>query len=75
MPRDLTTNERAVLAHVVVDPDAWWAHACAAPNVSEEAALAGKVSRWQPEYDAAVLTQGQAYQTRAQREEEAQGAP
>ena len=72
MPRDLTTNERAVLAHVVVDPDAWWAHACATANVDEEQALAAKVARWQADYDAAALALGEAYQTRAQRDAEAQ---
>lgn len=28
MKRDLTDSERAVLAHVVIDPDEWWEHAC-----------------------------------------------
>ena len=26
MSRNLTDEEQAVLAHVVVDPVAWWAH-------------------------------------------------
>lgn len=67
MPRTLTTNERAVLAHVVVDPDAWWAWAND-HHATPEASLAEKVTRWQADYDAAVLAQGANYQTRAQRE-------
>jgi len=57
--RELTTNERAVLAHKVTDPDAWWAHANAVDGsdgkhaIDHEAALAAKVTRWQSEYDAA----------------------
>jgi len=66
MPRALTANERAVLAHVVVDPDAWWTHANSVGKVDAEAALAAKVARWQSDYDAAVAAGG--YQTRAERE-------
>lgn len=72
MPRALTSNERAVLAHVVTDPDAWWSHASSASNIDDaEAALAGKVSRWQSDYDAALAADGQNYKTRAQRDAEA----
>ena len=67
MPRELTENERAVLAHVVIDPDAWWAHANAVAGINEEAALAGKVERHQAAYDQAKAENG-GYQTRAQRE-------
>lgn len=51
MARALTTNERAVLAHIVVDPDAWWEHATDWPKIDEEAALKAKVERWQEECD------------------------
>ena len=51
MARTLTHNERCVLSHVVVDPDEWWEHATNWPKIDEEAALAGKVARWQPSYD------------------------
>lgn len=65
--RALTDNERAVLAHVVVDPDAWWTHANEAERKTPaEEALAAKVDRWQAAYDAEKDDPG--YQTRAQRE-------
>ena len=53
MPRELTTNERAVLGHVVLDPDAWWEHANSIEKVNAEGALANKVSKWQASHDAA----------------------
>ena len=65
MPRNLTTDERNVLAHVVSDPDAWWAHANNIAKIDHDAALAEKVSRWQRSYDASVAAGG--HQTRAQR--------
>ena len=36
MARALTENERCVLSHVVVDPDAWWEHATNWPKIDEE---------------------------------------
>ena len=71
--RDLTSNERAVLAHKVLDPDAWWAHVNSKNGeggkraIDHEAALAAKVTRWQGEYDTALAAGG--YQTRAEQEE------
>ena len=47
----LTDEQRAVLAHVVVDPDAWVAHAEA--EVGENA-VTGKIARHSAAYDAAV---------------------
>ena len=66
---DMTANQRAVMAHVVIDPDAWLAHAVATfgENVAARH-LAAKVARWQPDYDAAVARDGEAYQTRSERE-------
>ena len=67
--RPLTANERNVLAHMVPDPDAWWAHAYKAfGETKAEQALAAKVARWQAAYDAAVSADGQNYRTRAQRD-------
>ena len=48
---ELSKEDREVLAHVVVDPDAWLAHAV--ETFGEEQAtvfLAQKVDRWNPEY-------------------------
>jgi len=71
MPRALTSNEQAVLAHCVIDPAAWWENACAAGNIADpEVALAQKVIRWQGEYDAALALDGENYQDRATREAE-----
>ena len=71
--RDLTGRERAVLAHIVVDADAWWAHVNSdSVRVDAEAALTEKVARWAPDHDAAeaAATSGAPYQTRAQRDAE-----
>jgi hypothetical protein len=61
----LTNEQRAVLAHIVVDPDEWAAHALATVG---QAAIDAKVARWRPAYEAALAAEGVAYQTRAQRE-------
>ena len=63
MARELTDNERHVLAHVVVDPDEWWEHATERPKINEEAALAAKVERHQADHDAECVKDG--YCTRA----------
>jgi hypothetical protein len=76
--RDLTDRERAVLAHVVVDPDAWWSHCCSCDGTNGqraidcEAALAAKVARWSGEYDTAVAQPD--YKTRAVRQAEEDAA-
>ena len=48
--RELTEDELAVLADVVEDPEAWWAHVQAATNVDAHSALAMKLKRHRPEY-------------------------
>ena len=69
--RLLTQEESEVLAHIVVDPAAWWLHCQHAPNIDDpEAALAGKVLKWRPAYLAELLELGGDYQTRAQKEAE-----
>lgn len=76
--RELTDRERAVLAHVVIDPDAWWEHCCSCDGsngkraLNHEQCLAAKVSRWESDYDAAFAQPD--YKTRAVREEEAEAA-
>jgi hypothetical protein len=63
----LADRQRAVLAHVVPDPDAWVVHANAAQNIPDpQAALVAKVARWEADYDAAVAAGN--YQTRAERD-------
>ena len=68
--RALTTNERAVLAHVVMDPDAWWTHVSSdgKRKLDAEKCLSGKVDKYQSEYDTALAAGN--YQTRAQKEAE-----
>ena len=66
--RALTDNERCVLAHMVVDPDAWWEHATNWPKIDQEAALAAKVERWKPSYDGECHNPD--YKTRAVRQAE-----
>jgi len=63
--RALTANERAVLAHVAVDPDAWWDHANSVEKIDAEKALAEKVAKWQPSYD--LAKPGPDYKPRAER--------
>lgn len=60
-----SNEERAVLAHVVVDPDAWVAHALATIGA---AAVAAKIKRWRPDYLAAVERDGAEYKARAERD-------
>ena len=54
--RDLTEDERAVLADVVEDPDAWWAHVQTRDgsngkrSIDAHSALAMKLKRHRPEY-------------------------
>lgn len=67
--RQLTETEAAVLAHVVPSPDAWAEHCFNTFSVERaEAALAAKVSRWKPVYEAALAAEGVNYKTRAQRD-------
>jgi len=44
---ELTLEGKAVLAHVVVDPDAWVEHAL---KTVGESAVKAKIERWKPEY-------------------------
>ncbi len=59
----LSTEDKAILSHVVIDPDAWVAHALA--TVGEEAVTA-KIERYRDKY----LAQKDLpdYKTRAERE-------
>lgn len=71
MTRPLKETERAVLAHVVIDPDAWWAHVQATFDEKRaEAALSEKVERWRPSYVAAAKLPD--YVGRAERERRAE---
>ncbi|MFH1738901.1 MAG: hypothetical protein ABIH23_07815 [bacterium] len=59
----LSIEDKAVLAHVVVDPDAWVAHALA--TVGDKAVKA-KIEKYRADYLANKDLPG--YQTRAERE-------
>lgn len=70
---ELSTENREVLAHVVVDPDAWLDHVVT--TFGEEKAkemLLAKVERWKPEYIADKERLGSEYKNRAARDEEEQ---
>ena len=76
MPRALTDRERLVLSHVVMDPNAWWEHACAWAAVGSraldaEGALANKVARWGPDYDAKLAAGNYKNRVTRQAEEDA----
>jgi hypothetical protein len=60
---ELSTEDRAILAHVVIDPDAWVAHAI--ETVGEQAVTA-KIEKYRADYLAQKDLAG--YKTRAERE-------
>ena len=64
---EITDYTKEVLAHVVVDPDEWIATATATLGVN---AVKGKVMRWEQEYLQEKHDLGEAYKTRAQKEDE-----
>jgi len=61
---ELSIEDKAILAHVVIDPDAWIEHALA--TVGEQAVTA-KIEKYKADYLAKKDLPG--YQTRAEREE------
>lgn len=64
----LTEADRAVLAHVVKDPQEWIDNAVGSFGEDRAAELLrAKVARWRPDYAAALQAQGEAYRTAAQR--------
>ena len=60
---NITQEDKAILAHVVIDPDAWVIHALA--TVGEHAVTA-KIEKYRDDYLAKKDLPG--YQTRAERE-------
>jgi hypothetical protein len=65
----MTTEQRAVMAHVVIDPDKWLADAVdTLGETRATVALAKKIARWQPSYDQAASQPG--YLPRADRPEQ-----
>ena len=71
--RELTEEEERVLGYVVLDPSEWWAHCEENFKGNPEKALASKIAKWKPDYDAAVAAGG--YRNRAERDAENSGAP
>jgi len=66
----MTPRQRSVLAHMVVDPDAWYAHAVNEFGQQQaDEFLRQKVARWEPDFDRE--SKRQAYKTRAEREADA----
>lgn len=69
----MTPEQRKVLAHIVVDPDAWMAEAEAAHGLERAAEfLKQKVARWQPFYEEAVAKG--SYRNRADRDRDEERA-
>jgi len=60
---ELTQEDKAILAHVVVDPDDWAAHALATVG---ESAVTAKIERWRPVYKMEKVKPG--YKNRAERD-------
>lgn len=69
MVRNLTQDEINVLAHSVVDPEVWWAHAQEynATQGQAEVTLLNKINRLRPEYD--LVKDNPEYQTRKEFED------
>ena len=66
----LSEEDKVVLAYVVIDPDAWLAHAV--KTFGKEQAtifLKQKVDRWRPEYLAKKVLPG--YKNRVERDKDA----
>lgn len=62
---ELSIEDKAILAHVVIDPDAWVSHAI---ETIGEWAVTAKIERWKPEYLKEKERLGKEYKTRAERE-------
>lgn len=65
----LTDEQKAAIAHAVVDPNAWVEHAL--KELGEKAVLE-KVRKWLPEYFGEKERLGSDYKNRAERELEQQ---
>lgn len=65
----MNSEQRAVLAHVVVDPDQWWAHVQAQFPDRAQALLESKCAVWRASYEAASAQPG--YLPRADRPRQA----
>ena len=63
---ELSIEDKAILAHVVIDPDAWVNHALATVG---EWAVTAKIEKYKADYRAKRDLPG--YKTREQREREA----
>jgi hypothetical protein len=69
----MTNEQREVLAHVVLDPEAWEAHAIETFGAERAAEmLAAKVARWRGNYEAAKVVAN--YKPRRKREEDEEKA-
>lgn len=70
----MTRDQKDTLAHIVIDPDAWMAHAVSVFGQAQaEQFLSDKVARWRPLYESDKATRGANYKTRAQRDAAAGG--
>lgn len=63
----MTNEERLVLSHIVVDPDAWYTHAINTFGVvAAREMLIAKVNKWRPVYLSVVREEG--YKNRVERD-------
>ena len=67
---ELSQDDKAILAHVVIDPDEWIKHAL---ETVGEWAVTAKIERLKPEYLKEKERLGDGYKTRAEREFEIKG--
>lgn len=63
----MTKEQRDILSHIVIDPDAWYAHVLNEWGQERaDDALAKKVMRWAPIYEVEKIKP--QYKTRAERD-------
>lgn len=60
----LTAEEKAVLGHVVIDPQAWADHAEKAVGAD---AVKAKIAKYRSQYNAAKAAEGGNYKSRAEK--------
>ena len=69
---ELTQEDKAILAHVVIDPDEWVAHAL---KIVGEQAVTEKIETHRDGYLYYKNLKGYVYETRAEREASGNGLP
>lgn len=62
----MTEDQKAILAHVLIDPEAWFENVKEVFAEGADSVLANKIAKYEPAYREALA--GGNYKTRAERE-------